>query len=394
MSTFFFLFITAVLSAALFVCRKKSRHLSQSFQELEERVGKLKSDLATVRTEFEKAQTILEPMTEELLAVDSAGRIQTINRAAEQTFGISLSESLGKPYLEVIRFAAVSDLLNQTILTGKACSAEINLFLDGERFFDARAVPTKSGASSGGAVLYLHDITRMRRLERVQREFVANVSHELRTPLTSIQGFAETLLDGALLDNEHNREFVETIHSQAVQLTRLVDDILDISFMESGVRHGERKPVSLTDIVGTCVKELQPKAKKMDVLITAHVPAETVMVSGYESELKRVIINLLENAVKFNRQGGSVTVSIWQDAGKVLLEVKDSGMGIAPEDLPRIFERFFRAEKGRSRDKGGTGLGLAIARQIVEFHSGHIEAESASGQGSIFRMHLPALTEN
>lgn len=383
--------VLAVLSAALVVGRRRRRELSDSLIRSADRERLLESELEQARIESSKTVSVLDSIAEEFLAVDREGKIVMMNCSAEKTFGVNSRESAGKPLIAVMRYAAITDLLNATLASGKSGSAEVNLYLTEERSFEARCVPFVSDGTLKGAVLLLHDITRIQKLERVRREFVANVSHELRTPLTAIQGFAETLLGGALSDSGHNREFVQTIHSKAVQLTRMVDDLLDLSAIESGAKPLESRPVLLRELIQSALTELAPLAEKEGVKIRLLDMSDPALsLNADPGQMKRVLLNLIENAVKFNRTGGNVEISAQSAGRQVVIEVKDTGMGIDQDDLERVFERFYRAEKGRAREKGGTGLGLAIAKHIVESHGGKIEAESRVPAGSTFRVILPS----
>lgn len=235
------------------------------------------------------------------------------------------------------------------------------------------------------------DIARMRRLEELRREFVANVSHELKTPLTSIRGFAETLRAGAVDDPAHRLEFLEAIESDAQRLTALVDDLLDLSAIESGRRKAVLEPVSILDIAREAAARLKPLAERRGVTLRVYDNPELPLVKADRGQIGRVLRNLLENAVKFNREGGSAVVRAEADAEEAVILVTDTGSGIPKEDIPRIFERFYRVDKARSSDAGGTGLGLSIVKHIVEGHGGCVDVQSRLGEGSIFRVRLPLL---
>jgi two-component system phosphate regulon sensor histidine kinase PhoR len=352
-------------------------------------VGRLESALGEAQDEKEHLSAILSSMMEQVLAVDGSGKVVLLNPSAERLFGVQRAEAVGKPFLEVIRQAAISDLCRQVLADGRERSEELRLFLPDERFFELRALPIQLSGQERGALVVLHDVTRIMRLENLRKEFVANVSHELRTPLTSIQGFAETLLSGALSDSKNNREFVETIDQQAGRLTRLVDDLLDLSAIESGRKKPQAADIPLAALAKEVAAQLQPQAQKRSVAIVLEIP-ESFSVKADRDQLRQVLINLFDNAIKFNRPQGSVTVSARQEGSSATISVRDTGMGIPEADLPRIFERFYRVDKARSRELGGTGLGLAIVKHIVEAHGGSVRAESAPQQGTVFHIVLPA----
>jgi two-component system phosphate regulon sensor histidine kinase PhoR len=247
-------------------------------------------------------------------------------------------------------------------------------------------------AGANGAVLVLHDITELRRLERVRRDFVANVSHEFKTPLTAIQGFAETLLNGALDDKANRKRFVEIIREHARRLARLTDDLLKLSRIEAGRLELEIRPIRVETLVNSCVEtaRLNAKARKLEIHVDLQPNAPAVRGDG--AQLGEVLQNLLDNALQYTPAGGKIELKARSNGQNVTFTVTDTGIGIPESDLERIFERFYRVDAARSREAGGTGLGLAIARHIVEAHGGHIWVESAIGQGSRFHFSIPSVS--
>jgi two-component system phosphate regulon sensor histidine kinase PhoR len=239
-----------------------------------------------------------------------------------------------------------------------------------------------------GALAILHDVTQLERLERVRRDFVANVSHELRTPLAAIRGYAETLLDGALEDLENNRRFVEIILAQATRLTNIASDLLSLSELESNALSAAPQPVSIRAAIESALRTMESTARVQGVRLVCE-KLDDLKVVGYELRLEQVFVNLLDNAVKFNRPNGEVQVEMRCNNGKVRILIGDTGIGIPSEDLPRIFERFYRADKARSRAMGGTGLGLSIVKHAVEQMGGTIQVHSRLGEGSEFTIELP-----
>jgi two-component system phosphate regulon sensor histidine kinase PhoR len=239
-------------------------------------------------------------------------------------------------------------------------------------------------AGANSAVLVLHDITELRRLERVRRDFVANVSHEFKTPLTAIQGFAETLLSGALDDKTNRKRFVEIIREHAWRLARLTDDLLKLSRIEAGRLELEFRPVRVQALVNGCVETARFKAETKGLRINVELPDGLPLVRADGAQLGEVLQNLIDNALQYTPRGGQIDVSASANGNSVTFTVADTGIGIPESDLERIFERFYRVDAARSREAGGTGLGLAIARHIVDAHGGRIWVESAVGQGSRF----------
>jgi two-component system phosphate regulon sensor histidine kinase PhoR len=256
-----------------------------------------------------------------------------------------------------------------------------------------RTVSTQGGPGGGqhgelhGVVAVFHDITDIRQLERVRRDFVANVSHELRTPITIIKGYAETLLAGALENPSQAARFVAIVHSQAERLASLIGDLLTLSQLESGTVGMESRSVSLPEAVGHVVALLEQKIHERCIKVDCTGLAEAPAVLADPGRLEQVFVNLLDNAVKYTPAGGSVSLSAQTDGERVTVAVKDTGIGIPSRDLPRVFERFYRVDSARSRDEGGTGLGLAIVKHIVQLLGGAVSVES-SGQGSTFYVTL------
>ena len=234
-----------------------------------------------------------------------------------------------------------------------------------------------------------YDVAEMRRREQLRRDFVANVSHELRTPLTSIKGFAEVLREGALEDKERRLEFVETIEQHADRLTRLVDDLLAISALDSGVAAPELEALPLTKVVAEAVAGMKPQAERKRIVIRVEPMHDLPAVFIDRGQIRQVLTNLLDNALKFTPEAGTVRVWGAASGNRVTVYVADNGPGIPAEDQPRVFERFYRADKARSREVGGTGLGLSIVKHIVEAHGGQVGVESVEGKGSTFRFTLP-----
>jgi len=262
------------------------------------------------------------------------------------------------------------------------------------RVLAVNAVPLALAADRSGMVIVLHDVTALRQLERVRTEFVANVSHELRTPLTAIQGYLETLLSGALEERDNARRFLEIVLRHSERLGRLLNDLTDLSNIELGKVTLRREPVSVDEVVASVVDIIAPRAARSRVTVTARVPAELPEVSADRDRLAQILINLVDNAVKYTPEGGSVTVTGRRlDGDMVEVTVADTGIGIPPADLPRITERFYRVDKARSRELGGTGLGLAIVKHLVMAHGGELGIESEQERGTTVRFTLPVVSQ-
>jgi two-component system phosphate regulon sensor histidine kinase PhoR len=337
--------------------------------------------------ESSRRETILSSMMEGVLAVDSEMRVTFCNDAFARAVGVWTAVPERLPLLELVRDPALVDLLSGVIVSGKPAKQRVQLLSAEGRSFEVQVSPLTTG-SRRGALAILHDITDLERLERVRKDFVANVSHELRTPLTAIRGYAETLLDGALDDQENNWRFLEKIRAHAIRLNNIASDLLVLSEMESGQGQTPPEPVSVRAAVESALRTVESEARVREVrLKTGQIDAADVM--GYRIRLEQALVNLLDNATKFNRPGGEVTIDSRVQNGHVKITVADTGIGIPSEDLPRIFERFYRVDKARSREVGGTGLGLSIVKHIIERMNGTIQVESQLGKGSRFTVSLP-----
>ncbi|MDF2629323.1 MAG: VicK [Symbiobacteriaceae bacterium] len=346
----------------------------------------LKGRLVELSQEKARLETILRTMADGVLLVDAKKRIVMMNPAAETFFKLTAGEAKGRDHLEITHHFDLDQAMERVLRTGEPAMLEIKRARPEEQVLELRLA---SFGEDRGVLVVLSDITRARKLEQMRTEFVSNVTHELRTPLTSIHGFAETLLEGALDDPETARHFVSIIHRESEHLSRLIEDILDLSRIEGGRWKVKREPVHLHDVAADAVGRLTTKAEGLGVDLRIRVPADLPEIEGDSVRLAQVLLNLVDNALKYTPAGGSVTVSA-EEAGKLLrVKVTDTGTGIPKADLPRIFERFYRVDKARSRSTGGTGLGLSIVKHIVEAHGGSVGVDSDLGRGTTFYFTLP-----
>jgi two-component system phosphate regulon sensor histidine kinase PhoR len=341
-----------------------------------------------VRLEGARRDAILTGMVEGVLAVDREMRVTFCNTAFATAFGVQGPAPAGLPVLRLVRDPDFLEMLRTVASSGQSLKRRMHLTGADGRSFEVQAAPL-AGVSSSGAMAILHDITDLERLERVRKDFVANVSHELRTPLTAIRGYAETLLDGALDDPGHRRRFVEIIQSHAIRLNNIASDLLTLSELESGRPPLAPGKLSVLAALEAAMRTVESEASIRKVAL-GWGTVEDLWVMGNKIKLEQAFVNLLDNAVKFNRGGGEV----WVDAsrlpgGKVAISIADRGIGIPSEDLPRIFERFYRVDKARSREVGGTGLGLSIVKHVVEQMQGSVAVESQLNKGSKFTVVLP-----
>jgi two-component system phosphate regulon sensor histidine kinase PhoR len=346
----------------------------------------LQGRLTEIARERARTDAILSAMEEGLLAVDHQGSVLLANDILVRSLG--LRDFTGRHYLEVVRQRDVTALIEDVLRTGERRVAEVSL-PHVRKVYALAGVPFPGiEGAPHGAVLTFHDITERRRVDQVRRDFVANASHELRTPLTSIRGFVEALEDGALEEPPRAQRFLGKIRTHADRMAALVADLLELSRLEAGERPLEREPVNPADVAFDVATALEPLAAEREVAISTADEAAATIVTDAEA-LRRILENLVENAIKYTRHGGHVEVktSPGRD-GNVVITVEDDGPGIAAEHLPRIFERFYRVDKARSREAGGTGLGLAIVRHLAESLGGRVMVESAPGL-TRFTLELP-----
>ena len=346
-------------------------------------VAQLGRTIHTLTEERNRSAAILGSMVEGVAVVAGDERILYCNHAFEQILELPEGSSQGKKLVEALRQAELVSAVRQALPGAKQITGEVEVGTVRRRSFSVTAAPVRA-AGANSAVLVLHDITELRRLERVRRDFVANVSHEFKTPLTAIQGFAETLLSGALDDKTNRKRFVEIIREHAWRLARLTDDLLKLSRIEAGRLELEFRPVRVQALVNGCVETARLKAETKGLRINVELPEGLPLVRADGAQLGEVLQNLLDNALQYTPRGGQIDVSASANGNSVTFTVTDTGIGIPESDLERIFERFYRVDAARSREAGGTGLGLAIARHIVDAHGGRIWVESAVGQGSRF----------
>jgi two-component system phosphate regulon sensor histidine kinase PhoR len=354
--------------------------------------GRLREKIGDLEREQAKATAVLDAMVEGVIATDGHDHIILINERARGIFGLGTTRVERRPLLEVVRNVNLHDVLvaGRDAMDGGVVSREVRLPEPADRVLQVHAVGLKFPGDERGVVMILHDITELRRLEQVRTEFVANVSHELRTPLTAIQGYLETLLDGALEEREHARKFLEIVFRHTERLGRLTDDLTDLSNIELGKVSLRLEPTSVAEIADSVVAIISPRASGGQVKVDARLPEDLPDVLADRDRLAQILINLVDNAVKYTPKGGQVTVEGRVDAaGMVEVTVRDTGVGIPKADLPRLTERFYRVDKARSRDLGGTGLGLAIVKHLVLAHGGELDIESELWKGTSVRFTLP-----
>jgi two-component system phosphate regulon sensor histidine kinase PhoR len=349
-----------------------TRALDSSVQELGRRIEELARDRA-------RMEAILAGMIEGVIVVDPQGRLQLVNNAAQHMLRLD-SPAIGRTYVETIRHPAIIDLVSAALAGHSPESVQMSPPRDASRTIMARATPTTSGASHG-AVLVLHDITELRRVDQIRRDFVANVSHELRTPLTAIRGYVEALLDGHAND-EDERRFLAIIQRHTFRMERLVKDLLRLARLDAGQETLEIVSCDTRGLIEGTVVDVAAalEARRQRVDITVGPGAETVRVDP--TKLHDALRNLLANACAYGPDGSTIRVAASSSGGRTSIAVSDEGPGIPEQDLDRVFERFYRVDKARVHDPGGTGLGLAIVRHLVELHGGRVFAENTAEGGA------------
>jgi two-component system phosphate regulon sensor histidine kinase PhoR len=360
--------------------------LARAFNHMSEQIRARIQEVTAAKARLE---AVLLSMFEGVMVLDASGKIRLMNERLKEYLKVE-DNPIGRKTLEIIRNIEIQEIVDKSLKIKKGLeSREISVLIPDERILSVHATPIINKGNTEGSVLVFYDITDLRRLEKIRQDFVANVSHELRTPISSIKGYAETLLDGAIDDKENAKDFIEIIHSDSERLASLINDILDLSKIESGELKLGIQPISLTPIIKKVVKLLTKQAKAKGVKIELDVSNTVCKVMADKERIAQVVLNLLDNAIKYNKLNGKVTISYKEDKKLLKVNITDTGLGIPAKDLDRIFERFYRADRARSREIGSTGLGLSIVKHIIEAHGGAVSVESIPDDGSVFSFTLP-----
>jgi two-component system phosphate regulon sensor histidine kinase PhoR len=347
---------------------------------------------AELKEQSQRTAALFDRMVEGLIVVDAGGRIRLANRAAEVLFGFS-GDAAGKTILEATRHHEVAAVVSRLDRELEVLGYELRIdSMAAPRFLQVNALALRDAAGANdGAILVFHDLTRLRQLEGVRQEFVANVSHELRTPLSLIKSATETLIDGGKDDPAALARFLQIIDKHANRLALLIDDLLLLSTLDSGGLRLNRQPLPFRTTVQDAMDDLQARALARDVTLDNQLPASLVVLADND-RMRQVISNLLDNAIKYGRAGGRASVvGEHLSDGRLEISVVDDGPGIPRDAQERIFERFYRVDKARSREQGGTGLGLAIVKHVIQAHGGEVRVESEPGSGARFIINLPAV---
>ena len=357
---------------------------------LNQTAARLDRTIRTLTEERNLSSAILGSMVEGVAVVNAAERLVFTNPGFASILGLDVPPVAGSSLLEVVRQTELIGAVRRVLAGEPRVESEISTGTLRQHFFAATVASVRAGDTSG-AVIVLHDITELRKLERIRRDFVANVSHEFRTPLTAIQGFAETLIAGALDDPQNRGRFLNIILEHARRLARLTEDLLRLSQMDADRLEIEINPVKVSQLVESCYETARHRAaeKELSLTLAPGLSQNLPDVAGDARRLQEVLQNLLDNAIQYTLPGGKIILNAELKSGSVVFTVSDTGIGIPTADQPRIFERFYRVDAARSREAGGTGLGLAIAKHLIEVHGGRIWVESEVGEGSRFHFSVP-----
>jgi len=357
--------------------------LARAFNDMS---STLRATMENVSAEKNKLTNVLANMADGVIMTDVEGNVILANTAAGKFFGFKEADFLNKRLIEVVHDHEVDEILKKCLQTEKEHAVQFESGLT-KRFLQAIAVPLRGRVRLTGALILLQDLTELRNLQTMRRELVGNISHELRTPLASIKAMVETLQSGAMNDREAAQDFLSRIEGEIDHLTQMVAELTQLSRIEAGQAELKMEPVDLNAVIDEVITEVIPLAEKQKIVISKDLSPDLPSLPADKDRIHQTITNLVHNAIKFNRPDGKVTISTSYDSNSVSVSVSDTGIGIAEEDLPHIFERFYKTDKARSG--GGSGLGLAIAKHTIKAHGGEIWAESQEGKGSVFTFRLP-----
>lgn len=361
---------------------------SDFFQALEERFNemteRLQSRIQFLSEDRLKILSILSDMVEGVLVLDANGRIVMVNTSFEKIFDVNQETLIGSYHYEKLRHHALNELVEAVIETGQARACEISLDFPQTQHLIVQA-SVAHPFEKGSVVLVFHDITEKKRQEAIQTDFVANISHELRTPIAIIKGYLETLVDGGIDDPKQTKDFIKVLQKNSTRMEQIVEDLLQLSRIESGRDPTRPVKIVLKDDIEKIVALLKPLAEKKSQMLTVDIPDDLKIFADSE-KMNHVISNLLDNAIKYTGDAGSIRISAYDKDDAIEIQIEDNGMGIPKRDLTRIFERFYRVDRTRSRELGGTGLGLSIVKQIVESHGGTVSVKSRPSKGTRFTL--------
>ncbi len=362
--------------------RDEAGELGNAFNEMAGNIRRLIEDISTERS---KLDTVLSHMTDGVIVTDKEGNISLANKTAGRLFNFQTEGAIGNTVIETTHDYEVANLTKRCLAIGEQLTTQVELMVTG-KYLRVVAIPI-SGNVLSGCLLLFQDLTEMRNLQTMRRELVGNISHDLRTPLAGIRVMVETLRDGAIDDKKAAADFLTRIENEVDRLTQMVMELTELSRIEAGTAELKKSPVNLNELVNEAITQLKPLAIKQNVTLASALSDSLPVVDVDTERLSKTITNIIHNAIKFNRNGGSVTVTTISDDETITVKVIDNGIGIPKEDLPHVFERFYKADK--SRNNTGSGLGLAIAKHTIEAHGGTLWVQSEEGKGSTFGFTIP-----
>jgi len=360
---------------------------------LDEMADTIKDKVRLISEGKNKLEAVLASMSSGVIFIDQLGRIDLVNPAAEKFLAFLIKRGADIPHGSSIRYPELSAAIDEALQKGQVIEQELKIFVPEEAILEVIVSPFRdqSGALNG-VVAVMHDISHISKLEKMRTEFVDNVSHELKTPVTAIKGFTETLLDGAMYQQDTCREFIEIIDHETARLSRLIHELLDLSKIESKPLQIKTSLVDINEIVRDAAAKLRGQIDSSGLELKLSLPSKPVLTKANSDMIDQVLINLIDNAMKYTHTAGKIEVEVSEDDQNAVIRVRDNGIGIPAKDLDRIFERFYRVDKARSRAMGGTGLGLSIVKHIVDLHGGTVGVQSTPGVGSEFFFTLPKIT--
>ncbi len=352
--------------------------LGEALEGLKTRLSSLETDLGSER---EKLDAIQATVAAGVIILDRDRQVTLLNKTAAQLFRAAMGTAIGWPFINLVRDHEMDSIVQRCLETNQKQTGLVQL-ASTKQYIELSAVPL-----SNGALILVQDLTNIRRLEKVRQDFIANISHELRTPIASLKAIAETLQTGAINDKNIAEDFLQRMQVETDKMAQMVNELGELSRIESGELTLKLEPVDIAAVVAKVIERLKAQVDRAHLNIDVDIPGDLPSVSGDANRIEQVLVNLIHNSIKFTPPNGNITVSSVVQGDNVLISVRDTGSGIPEDDLPHIFERFYKVDKARSG--GGTGLGLAIAKHIVQAHGGNIRAESIEGQGSTFTFSLP-----
>ncbi len=369
--------------------RNKTIKIQKKIDRLTNQQGVLSDQLRLSQEKNDRLLSILESMSEGVMVIDADQKILLANFVLETNLGFKRGELPGRYFWEALRDLELNEMIKRALIDRVFIRKEHKLLLL-DSIFQIQISPVFGGSEFLGVVAVFHDVTKLKELEKMGVEFVANVSHELKTPLTSILGFVETLKNGAIDDRENGLKFLQIIEEQSQKLYRLIEDLLLLSRVEGQKEKPRTESFDFEKMIQRIVECFSPLLAERKIKTHLEISAKPFLIPADPMLMEQAFTNLIDNAIKYNRDSGEIWVRASRTNGAVQLEFSDTGIGIPELDLPRVFERFYRADKSRSRESGGTGLGLSIVKHIVEKHAGRVEVKSAHHKGSTFTLFLPA----